>query len=52
VAGDAFVETIFGEEPEGGGEAFLAMAALIGGRSENGGPRNAIHESASGFRCW
>lgn len=31
VAGDAFVKTIFSEEAKGGGEAFFAMAALLGG---------------------
>ena len=50
VAGDAFVETIFGEEAERGREAFFAMTALLGGRSENGRARNAIHKSAWRFR--
>ena len=44
MAGDTLVKTKFGEEPKSGGEAFLAMAALFGGRSENGRTRNAVHE--------
>jgi len=50
VAGDAFVEAELGEEAKGSGEALLAMTALFGGRGKNRWTRNALHESAVGWR--
>src|SRR5215472_10645805 len=51
VAGDAFIKSKFGEEAKSGGQTLLAMTALLGGRSENGRARKAIHESTARLRC-
>ena len=50
VSGDAFVETIFGEEAKRGGQAFLAMATLFGGRMECRRARETLHKRGVSLR--